>query len=96
LIAPDGARRETDLDFITRLLREEGISYYFEFGGEIGLHTLVLVDAGSQLRSAQPDTIRFHRAGATENEDSTQWNAARQIRSGSEFRLQRRVYAVRQ
>ncbi len=79
--------RESDFDFITRLLREEGISYRFDFehgADETGLHTLVLFDAGSELNSAQHDSIRFHRADATEQEDSiTQWQASRQIQASS-------------
>lgn len=45
--------RESDLTFIERLLREEGISYVFEFehgSDQVGLHTLVLFDYGSELR----------------------------------------------
>jgi type VI secretion system secreted protein VgrG len=77
--------RESDLAFIERLLREEGISYYFDFnhgGEEIGLHTLVLFDAGSELSAAPHHAIRFHRADAIEDEDSiTDWRATRHIQS---------------
>lgn len=37
--------RETDLDFVSRLMEEEGIFYYFRH--EDGKHTLMLVDADS-------------------------------------------------
>ncbi len=37
--------RETDFNFISRLMEEEGISYYFEHGE--GKHTLVLADDAS-------------------------------------------------
>lgn len=60
---------ESDFAFVTRLLREKGISYYFDFAygsDEIGLHTLVLFDAGSELKMAQHGSVRVHRANATE------------------------------
>src|SRR5690606_28485735 len=47
--------RESDLAFIERLLREEGISYRFEFdhgSDEAGLHTLVLFDSGAEPPAA--------------------------------------------
>ncbi len=79
--------RESDFDFIERLLCEEGISYCFEFEHDaeaIGLHTLVLFDTGSELRAAPQSIVRFHRADVTEEDDSiTQWQASRQIQSGS-------------
>ena len=37
--------RETDLDFVSRLMEEEGIYYFFEH--EMGKHTLVLVDSSA-------------------------------------------------
>src|SRR5690606_26808322 len=78
--------RESDFAFIDRLLREEGISYVFDFdhgADAVGLHTLVLFDSGSELQPATQNTIRFHRADATENDDAmTDWSAHRQIRSG--------------
>ena len=38
--------RETDLDFISRLMEEEGIYYFFEH--ERGKHTLVMVDSSTK------------------------------------------------
>ncbi|MFT3930583.1 MAG: type VI secretion system tip protein TssI/VgrG [Spongiibacteraceae bacterium] len=79
--------RESDFVFIERLLREEGISYYFDFehgSDEIGLHTLVLFDAGSELNPAAQSSIRFHRADQTEADDTiTQWQTHRQIQPGA-------------
>jgi len=40
--------RESHLDFVSRLLEEEGIAYFFEH--EAGRHTLVLADAPSEFR----------------------------------------------
>jgi type VI secretion system secreted protein VgrG len=76
--------RESDFAFITRLLREEGISYYFDFDGDIGLHTLALFDSGTELPVAQQGDIRFHRADATEDADSlTRWSSQRTFQSGT-------------
>jgi type VI secretion system secreted protein VgrG len=41
--------RESDLDFVSRLLEQEGICYFFEH--EKGSHTLVLTDAPSAMKS---------------------------------------------
>jgi len=49
--------RESDLVFIQRLLREEGISYVFDFAhgvDEIGVHTLVFVDDRPKLTHLAP------------------------------------------
>lgn len=79
--------RESDFAFIERLLREEGISYRFDFDhgdDEPGLHTLALFDSGSSLPVAMHSAIRFHRADATESDDAiTEWNARRTVRSGA-------------
>jgi type VI secretion system secreted protein VgrG len=40
--------RETDFDFVSRLLEREGIHYFFEHAG--GKHTLVLTDSNSEHR----------------------------------------------
>jgi type VI secretion system secreted protein VgrG len=40
--------RETDLNFVSRLLEEEGIFYFFEH--EKGKHTLVLADANTKFK----------------------------------------------
>lgn len=77
--------RESDLAFIQRLLREEGISYYFDFThpeAEIGLHTVVLFDDVYNLEANTQDRIRFHRSDATETADTlTSWNSSRKIQS---------------
>jgi type VI secretion system secreted protein VgrG len=79
--------RESDFAFIERLLREEGISYFFDFehgADEAGLHTLVLFDAGTELTAAPQHSIRFHRADATEADDTIiDWTAQRRIQSGA-------------
>ncbi len=86
--------RESDHDFIRRLLAEEGIATRYEFQEEDSshgqrqddatpLHTLVLFDDPYEPTPAQQEKIRFHRADASEEADSlTAWDTARRLRSG--------------
>jgi type VI secretion system secreted protein VgrG len=54
--------RETDFDFVSRLMEEEGIYYYFEHGD--GKHTLKLVDSDSGHKTLENKaTIAFHEPG---------------------------------
>ncbi|MBM3117930.1 type VI secretion system tip protein VgrG, partial [Jeongeupia naejangsanensis] len=73
--------RESDLDFIQRLLAEEGIAYRFGFaGGETPLTTLIGFDDPYQLDAASQARVRFHRADATETDDTiTGWDSKRQL-----------------
>ncbi len=87
--------RETDLDFVLRLMAEAGLSFRFDHqqgdqqaGGGGAQHRLVVFDT----RAARPDnpaaTLRFHRSDATESEDSvTRFGAARQVRPNAVTRL---------
>ncbi|BAO90455.1 type VI secretion system Vgr family protein [Caballeronia cordobensis] len=50
--------RETDFDFVSRLMEREGIHYFFEHEG--GKHTLVLADSGAEHRPiAHYGTVPF-------------------------------------
>lgn len=50
--------RETDLDFVQRLLEHEGIFYHFDHAD--GEHTLVLSDANASVKYAEGfETVRF-------------------------------------
>lgn len=61
--------RETDYNFIARLLEEEGIFYYFTH--EDGKHTLVLGDSASAFaKSSLLDALEY-RAGDTHEDDDT-------------------------
>lgn len=74
--------RETDFNFVQRLLEEEGMFYYFEHTAET--HTMIICDDSSTLLPLpeQPQ-IRFHTASVTESADSiTQWSGNRQLQSG--------------
>jgi type VI secretion system secreted protein VgrG len=50
--------RESHLDFISRLMEEEGIFYFFEHTKE--KHTLVLADASSAVKPSQTASLRVH------------------------------------
>lgn len=67
--------RETDLDFVRRVMAEDGLSWYIEHTagephGEQARHRLVVIDAQAQCADADPAAIRFHRADATEASDA--------------------------
>lgn len=85
--------RETDFDFCTRLLGEEGLAWRFEHrqdgdgSGEDredragqARHTLVIYDAQADIPASQPETLRFARIDATEAEDAfSRFSERRQI-----------------
>lgn len=91
--------RETDLDFVLRLMAEAGLSFRFDHqqgdsqsdgqaDGGGARHRLVVFDA----RAAQPAnpaaSLRFHRRDATESEDSvTRFGAAREVRANAVTRV---------
>jgi type VI secretion system VgrG family protein len=66
--------RETDADFVRRLLGEEGLSFRFEHApiadGDGPGHTLVVFDTRAALPAGEPASIRFHRIDATEQDDA--------------------------
>ncbi|AKU13134.1 Rhs element Vgr protein [Azoarcus sp. CIB] len=72
--------RESDLDFLLRLLAEEGISFRFEHeqtqqddtAAERARHCMVLFDHNAAPAPGLQDRIRFHRADATETDDTIQ------------------------
>jgi len=73
--------RETDLAFIERLLFEEGIGYtHAHEAGDVGSIRFIAFDDPWDLPQASQGTIRFHRAEATEKEDSlTEWTHMRRL-----------------
>lgn len=74
--------RESDFNFVQRLLEEEGMFYYFEHTAET--HTMIICDDSTTLVPLQEQPqIRFHTASVTETADSiTQWSGNRQLQSG--------------
>ncbi len=74
--------RESDQNFIHRLLEGDGLFYYFEHTADS--HLMVITDNSSTLTplTEQPQ-IRFHTASVTETSDSiTQWSAQRSLLAG--------------
>ncbi|MDP9994666.1 type VI secretion system VgrG family protein [Variovorax boronicumulans] len=79
---------ESDFDFVSRLLAEEGLCYWFEHAtgkdGDLGSHTLVIADHNGAFRANTQAAIRFHRADASEREDTIQqWRGSRQLQTNS-------------
>jgi len=75
--------RETDFNFVSRLMEQEGIFYFFEH--ERRKHTLVLADS-SQAHRACPNQAqaRYEPTGGTgEGEDTiVAWQIEQQLRAG--------------
>ncbi len=76
--------RETDFNFIARLLEDEGIYWYFEHGE--GSHKLMLVDdTGGMVLAPGCDELPFLAnvgQNAPDIEYVNQWSFAREVRSG--------------
>jgi type VI secretion system secreted protein VgrG len=76
--------RESDFQFVARLLEEEGIWWFFEHGE--GTHKLMLVDdLGALAPVAGTETLRYHAlAGAAPPDVDyvSQWSQTRQVRTG--------------
>ncbi|MCJ7602707.1 MAG: type VI secretion system tip protein VgrG [Desulfobulbaceae bacterium] len=75
--------RETDFNFISRLMEEEGIHYFFEH--ERGKHVLVLADSpGENKPCPQQEEARYEISGSgLEQEDVlTHLEVMKEIRSG--------------
>ena len=76
--------RESDFNFICRLMEEEGISYFFEHTDDS--HVLVMADAASAyVPIAEPAKVLFHEPiGAVPTEEYVyQYRYAEEIRPGA-------------
>lgn len=73
--------RESDYDFIVRLLHEEGYVWRFVHRDDDGPQVeLSIVDDANVLPASRVQRVRFHRSDATEQEDGlTDWHAVRRI-----------------
>ena len=74
--------RETDLNFVLRLLEQDGLFFYFDHSKDG--HSLIITDR-SQGLDALPEQpqIRYHSAFVTETSDSiTQWRSHRGLQPG--------------
>lgn len=76
--------RESDYQFVARLLEEEGIYWFFEHGE--GAHKLVLVDdIGALGPAAGAETLQFHALTGSAPPDVdyvSGWTASREVRTG--------------
>jgi type VI secretion system secreted protein VgrG len=74
--------RESDLDFVLRLLEREGLMFYFDHSKEE--HRLIIADHSRHLEPlARQPRIRYHSASVTEIADSiTRWSSHRVLQSG--------------
>ncbi|MBJ9954944.1 MULTISPECIES: type VI secretion system Vgr family protein [unclassified Acinetobacter] len=69
---------ESDYDFLTRLMRSEGINWLIDetqlkvphFNDYIQPQKLRLIDDNAQYKSLERRTIRFHRSSAVEQQDT--------------------------
>ena len=75
--------RETDFDFVSRLLEEEGIFYFFEHTAE--KHTLVIADSPTAIKSGPVPKMSAvsGNAGAYSNEYITSFEMDSAFVSGS-------------
>lgn len=68
--------QESDLAFVQRLMREEGLFCFWECTGasgsgpEAGSHTLVIADHNGALAANREPTVRFAQGGPTLNADA--------------------------
>lgn len=74
--------RESDFNFVSRLLEEEGIFYFFEHSPE--KHKLILADAPTQFK-ALPNRSKIDFAVASRDSENetfiSEWQFSRQMRS---------------
>ncbi len=67
--------QESNLAFAERLMREEGLFYYFEHSGDaaspgLGSHTMVIADHNGSFQPNAQATVRFTQPGAVMTEDA--------------------------
>ncbi|CAB3708033.1 type VI secretion system tip protein TssI/VgrG [Achromobacter piechaudii] len=80
--------RESDLQFVERILAEAGLCYRFEHQQDAGQaaaggarHRVVIFDAGAARPEDPSSPLRFHRSDATETRDSiTHFSASQAVR----------------
>ena len=76
--------QESDLQFVERLLLEEGLFMWFEHAGDaasptLGSHTLVIADHNGAFKPNARSSIRFSQSkGTIEDDTIDQWRAQRQ------------------
>jgi type VI secretion system secreted protein VgrG len=72
--------RETDLHFVSRLMEEEGLFYFFKHTND--KHVLVVTDGSETLPTiAAPSTVSL-RVGDPRGREIERWSAERELHSG--------------
>ena len=72
--------RESDFDFVSRLMEEFGIFYFFRF--EEGKHTLFLADDIAAYQACDPEELPFHE-GNMIGHRVTSWQHSYELTSGA-------------
>ena len=72
--------RETDFNFVSRLMEEEGIFYYFEHTK--GKHTMVMCDAPSGYFPLNEEEVRYTPIGQMHEKQLTGWRHVYEFRPG--------------
>ncbi len=75
--------RETDFNFVSRLMEQEGIYYHFSHGE--GRHTMVLVDSPGAHQPCPVQADYLYRSAVdrlVDFEPITEWSATRQVHTG--------------
>ncbi|MBI5256100.1 MAG: type VI secretion system tip protein VgrG [Burkholderiales bacterium] len=81
--------QETDLAFVQRLLREEGLFAWWEHEGDtrapaLGRHTLVIADHNGAIPDNPHAQVRYTQTGMALPEDSlTRWQRSRRVRTAT-------------
>lgn len=74
--------RETDFNFVSRLMEQEGIYYYFKH--EDGKHTMVIADQQSSYFDCEPSSLRYIGSTSASQvfDDITSWEHQFEFRTG--------------
>ena len=81
--------QESDLAFVQRLLREEGLFCWFEHTGDassdaLGAHTLVIADHNGAFQPSRQPRVRYTQPGAVMLADSlTRWSRRAAVHTAS-------------
>lgn len=72
---------ETDFDFISRLMEEEGVFYFFRFD-DAGAHELIMADDVAVYEACEPNELPYFR-GSFEGHHVTNWEHVYEFISGA-------------
>ncbi|MEX2188693.1 MAG: type VI secretion system tip protein TssI/VgrG [Pirellulales bacterium] len=74
--------RESDFNFVSRMLEKEGIFFYFKH--EDGKHTMMMADGKAAYKDADDKEVNFsaERAGDERNDNIYSWSHQYEMRSG--------------